>query len=74
MIYAYSTIIVTVNGYLKIGCYVPIDAYCHLLAIDGIILKDFSRLSQGVKVYSETDNFSGNSLPNPTMPKKNTNQ
>ena len=64
----FCSIIVTVNGYLKIGSFVHIGAFCHLLATDGIILRDFSGLSQGVKIYSKTDDYSGNSLTNPTVP------
>ena len=67
---AFCSIIVTDHGFLKIGSFVHIGAFCHLLATDGIVLKDFSGLSQGVKVYSKTDDYSGNSLTNPTIPNK----
>ena len=31
-------------------------------------MKDFSGLSQGVKIYTMTDDYSGESLTNPTVP------
>ncbi|MCO5723320.1 acyltransferase [Robiginitalea marina] len=66
---AFCSIIAT-GGELKLGTYIHIGAFCHLLANDGIEIKDFSGLSQGVKIYSKTDDYSGNSLTNPTIPSK----
>ncbi|WP_178984253.1 acyltransferase [Winogradskyella helgolandensis] len=65
---SFCSIIAPGDGYLNIGSYVHIASYCHLLASDGIDLMDFSGLSQGVKIYSKTDDYSGNSLTNPTIP------
>lgn len=65
---SFCSIIASGNGYLNIGSYIHIASYCHLLATDGIDLKDYSGLSQGVKIYSKTDDYSGNSLTNPTIP------
>lgn len=67
---AFCSIIVTEDGYLEIGSYIHIGAFCHLLAGEGIEIKDFSGLSQGVLIYGKTDDYSGNSLTNPTVPKK----
>lgn len=67
---AFCSLIVSNNGYLKIGSYVHIGSFCHLLASEGIELKEFSGLSQGVKVYSKTDDYSGRSLTNPTVSNK----
>jgi galactoside O-acetyltransferase len=66
---AFCSIIAT-GGELKLGSYIHIGAFCHLLANDGIEIQDFSGLSQGVKIYSKTDDYSGNSLTNPTIPSK----
>lgn len=65
---SFCSLIVPGDGYLNIGSYVHIASYCHLLASDGIELNDFCGLSQGVKIYSKTDDYSGNSLTNPTIP------
>jgi acetyltransferase-like isoleucine patch superfamily enzyme len=67
---AFCSIIATEDGYLQIGSFVHIGAFCHLLANTGIEIKDFSGLSQNVKIYSKTDDYSGNSLSNPTIPNK----
>jgi galactoside O-acetyltransferase len=58
------------NGYLKIGSYVHIAGGCYLACAGGIELSDFSGLSQGIRIYSGSDDYSGKSLTNPTVPKK----
>lgn len=67
---AFCSIIATEEGCLQIGSFIHIGAFCHLLANHGIVLKDFCGLSQSVKIYSKTDDYSGNSLSNPTIPNK----
>ena len=68
----YCTIIAADTGWAKIESYVHIGGYCLLIAGDGIHLQDFSGLSQGVRIYSRTDDYSGNHLTNPTVPKEYT--
>lgn len=58
------------SGYLKIGSYIHIGGGCHITCAGGVELSDFSGLSQGVRIYSGSDDYSGNSLTNPTVPKK----
>ena len=58
------------SGYLKIGSYVHIGSGCHITCTGGVELSDFSGLSQGVRIYSASDDYSGSSLTNPTVPKK----
>lgn len=65
---AFCSIIVNASGYLNIGSFVHIAAFSHLLGSEGIEIKDFSGISQGVKIYSKTDDYSGQSLTNPTIP------
>ena len=68
---AFCSIIATSHGQLKIGSFIHIGSFCHLLAAGGgIEMKDFSGLSQDVKVYAKTDDYSGQSLTNPTVPDK----
>jgi galactoside O-acetyltransferase len=62
------TSIIAVGGHVRIGSYIHIAAYCNLAGGDGIEMHDFSGLSQGVKIYSRTDDYSGNSMTNPTVP------
>lgn len=64
----YCTIVASKGGWLKIGSYIHIGSYCFLSAGDGIHLQDFCGLSQGVRIYSRTDDYSGKYLTNPTVP------
>lgn len=56
------------SGPIRIGSNVHIGSYCHLSGGDGIVMEDFSGLSQGVRLYSRSDDYSGASLTNPTTP------
>lgn len=58
------------SGYLKIGNHIHIGSNSFLLCSGGIELKDFSGLSQDVKIYSGSDDFSGKYLSNPTIPEE----
>ncbi len=68
----YCTIVATGSGWLQLGSHIHIGSYCLLSAGDGITMEDFSGLSQGVRIYSKTDDYSGNHLTNPTVPGKYT--
>lgn len=68
----YCTIVAAGDGWLKLGSYIHIGAYCLLSAGDGIDMADFSGLSHGVQIYSRTDDYSGKHLTNPTVPAKYT--
>ncbi len=59
-----------VNGALDIGSYVHIGHQCFLGAGRGIVMRDFSGLSSGVRIYSVTDDYSGQHLTNPTVPEE----
>lgn len=55
---------------ITIGSYVHIATYCVLYGKGGITLKDFSGLSSRVALFTVSDDFSGEFLTNPTVPKK----
>lgn len=57
-------------GSLKLGSFVHIGGFSHILANGGVEMKDFSGLSQGVKIYSKNDDYSGEFLTNSTIPEK----
>lgn len=66
---AFCSIIATEpQAKLSLGSFVHIGGFCHIMANEGIEIKDFSGLSQGVKIYSRSDDYSGHSLTNPTIP------
>ena len=41
-----------------------------IAASGGIVFEEFSGIAHGVKLYSSSDDYSGNSLTNPTIPSK----
>ena len=63
---AFANIVAT--GPVEIGSYVHIGSFSHLSGGEGIRMGDFTAISQGVKIYSRDDDFSGKSLTNPTVP------
>ena len=66
---SYVTIISGGVG-VTIGDFVHIAVGCYLVGGHGITLADFSGLSQGVKVYSQSADYSGGMFTNPTVPKE----
>lgn len=60
-----------VSGRVKIGKYVHIAAHCLVAGGDeGVTLSDFSGLAYHVQVFSQSDDYSGESMTNPTVPKR----
>jgi galactoside O-acetyltransferase len=60
------------KGFIQLGSYIHIGSHSCLFANDGIVMDDFSGLSQGVRVYSRSGDYSGKYLTNPTVPAKYT--
>ncbi len=60
-----------VSGNVKIGRNVHVAAFCNIAGGDpGVVLEDFSGLAYGCHVFSQSDDYSGNTLTNPTIPKQ----
>lgn len=68
-----NTVINAHSGFLKIGNFVHIGGGSFLSCGGGIEFHDFSTISQGVRVYSNSDDYSGDFMTNPIVPKKFTN-
>lgn len=68
----YCSLFATGSGWIRLGSYIHIGSYCSLSGGNGITMGDFSGLSQGVRVYSRTDDYSGTWLTNPTVPARYT--
>lgn len=64
----YCMLVASGTGYISIGSNVHIAGYCLLSGGSGIVMEDYSGISHGVKVYSRTDDYSGEYLTNPTVP------
>ncbi|WP_295472613.1 acyltransferase [uncultured Pseudomonas sp.] len=63
----YTTIVAGDQGGLTLGSFIHIGGYSLLSAGAGITMEDFSGLSQGVRIYSRTDDYTGRFLTNPTV-------
>lgn len=55
-------------GYLSIGNYCHIGGGSHLNCTGGVRIGNFVAISQGVKIYSASDDYSGEFMTNPTVP------
>lgn len=65
-------LIAPAGGLLEVGSYIHIGGWCYLSAGDGIRLEDFSGLSQGVRIYTRSDDYSGMYMTNPMVPERYT--
>jgi acetyltransferase-like isoleucine patch superfamily enzyme len=60
-----------ISGKITIGENVHIAVHCTLLASgEPLIMEDFSGLAFACHVFTSSDDYSGNSLTNPTIPAK----
>ena len=58
------------KGYLELKSNIHIGSSCHIVATGGVKMENFSGLSEGVKIFSASDDFSGKYMTNPTVNKK----
>lgn len=60
-----------ISGRVSIGNYVHIAPFCLVAGGEkGIFMDDFSGLAYGVQVFSQSDDYSGRTLTNPTVTDK----
>ncbi|MEB3341295.1 acyltransferase [Okeania sp.] len=60
-----------VSGKVSIGRNVHIAVFCNVAGgTEGIVLEDFSGLAYGCHVFTQSDDYSGRTLTNPTVPTK----
>lgn len=58
------------SGNIHIGKNVHIATFCLLAGGEkGIILEDFSGLAYNVQIFTQSDDYSGQTMTNPTIPK-----
>ncbi len=57
------------SGNITIGDHVHVAVYCALFGgSNGIVIEDYAGISSNSVVYSETDDYSGEYMTNPTVP------
>lgn len=56
------------EGGIDIGSHIHIAVYTSLIGAGKITLEDFCNLSSRVSIYSSSDDYSGASMTNPTVP------
>lgn len=60
-----------ISGKISIGRNVHIAVFCNVAGGElGVTLEDFSGLAYGCHVFSQSDDYSGETLTNPTIPEK----
>ena len=59
---------VTITGDVRIGKYTHIGLNCSLLGGSGIDIGDYVGISPGVRIFSGTEDVSGEWVTNPTVP------
>ena len=64
--------VIVASGGVTIGSYVHIANFCFLGGRHGIVLGDFAGLAHGVKIFTGSDDYSGEMLTNPTVPEEYT--
>lgn len=57
------------SGRIKIGKNVHIAVFCNVAGGEpGIVIEDFAGLAYGCHVFAQSDDYSGRSMTNPTVP------
>ncbi|HZK60748.1 MAG TPA: acyltransferase, partial [Anaerovoracaceae bacterium] len=60
-----------ISGKISIGKNVHIAVFCNVAGGEkGIIMEDFSGLAYSVNIFTQSDDYSGMTLTNPTVPDK----
>ena len=60
-----------ISGKIKIGKNVHITPQCLVAGGEkGIIFEDFTTIAYGVKIFTQSDDYSGSTMTNSTVPKK----
>lgn len=64
-----------ISGKVKIGCNVHITPQCLVAGGEkGIIFEDFTTIAYGVQVFTQSDDYSGKTMTNSTIPAKYKNE
>ncbi len=64
---------VLMTGAIWLRSHIHISSFCSLGGRAGIVMENFSGLSAGVRIFSASDDYSGDFMTNPTVPEEYTN-
>jgi len=64
----FATIVVGDGGYIRIGSQVHIASHSSILGAGGVVMDDYSGLSQGARIYSATDDYINSVYLGPMAP------
>ena len=64
------TVLSAGGGHIRFGRNIHVGGMCFIAGAGGVDLEDFSGLSQGVRIYAASDDYSGHALTNPTVPRE----
>lgn len=60
-----------VSGKVSIGKHVHVTIFCNLAGgEEGVVIDDFATLAYGVHVFSQSDDYTGSTMTNSTVPSK----
>jgi acetyltransferase-like isoleucine patch superfamily enzyme len=62
--------IIIATGEVIIGRHVSIPNFCFVGGKYGVVMEDFVTLAPGVKIFSSSDDYSGEFLTGPTLPQR----
>ena len=68
-----NTVITASKEPVIFGSFIHIGVGCYINGSYGLELKDFSGLSSGVRLFTSSDDYSGEFMTNPTVPSELTN-
>ena len=57
------------EGGIAIGNYIHIAVFCSMIGAGKITIEDFANLSSRISIYSSNDDYSGDRMTNPMVPK-----
>lgn len=62
--------VIIATGPVTLGRYVSVPNFCFIGGRHGVELQDFATLAPGVKIFSASDDYSGESLVGPVVPRE----
>ena len=65
-------VLIANKGVIEIKNNIHIGSFCYLNGAENLFIGNYCNLSQGVKIYTKSDNYDGSTITNPTFKEKYT--